>query len=286
MHVNPITLIGSYPSRHWRGEHGLMTTFLVSGLGLRVALAGIQPALLGFPAWVVVGFCLAANLVVLVWQVVGALRAGRAHLHRTGDVIAAWAGYGTVLVVIVIAAVQTANVAAALAAKPVISVSAPDPRVRLGPGRTEIVVDGPLDYGLNSALAAVLVEHPEVRTVVLASDGGLIFAARAIALRIRERDLATRVDRTCSSACTIAFMAGGSRTLGPQGRLGFHRYRIASSFGLQIVDPDAELARDRAFFLRQGVSAGFLERAFAVNYTDIWFPSRSELLAAGVITRE
>ena len=283
---NLIGLIGRYVACHWRGEHGLVTTFLVSALGLRAVLAGVQPAVLGLSAWVVIGFCLAANLVVLLWQVVGTLRASRAHLHRTGDVIAAWAGYGTVLVVIVVAAVQIANVAAALAPKPVSLASVPDPRVRIAPGGTEIILDGPLDYAMDTALVSVLAEHPKARTVVLSSDGGLIFAARAVALHIRERNLATRVDRTCSSACTIAFMAGVSRTLGPQGRLGFHRYRIASSFGVQIVNPDEEIARDRAFFLRQGVSEAFLARAFAVSHSDIWFPTRSELITAGVISRE
>lgn len=279
--------VARYVIGHWHGNLPLATTVIFSALGLRAGLASVQPLLANRSAIVLIVFCILANVVVLVWQVVGTLRAGSQYLRDRGDMIPVWATYFSVLAVTVVAVTQTIDAAAILTAKPPVEArAAPDTRAIVSADEQEITLSGDLDYGLNTAFGTALTEHPEIRTVILSSDGGLIFAARAIALKIEQRGLATHVAETCSSACTVSFMAGNVRTLGPDGRLGFHRYRIAAPYSVPTVNVGAEIDRDREYFASRGVSEEFLERAFRPSHDEIWFPTRRQLRDAGVITNE
>ena len=151
-----------------------------------------------------------------------------------------------------------------------------------GPGH--IAIDGELNYDCSAALEDTLKNVSEVERIVLHSTGGQIFAARAMARRIERLRLDTHVDGDCFSACTIAFMAGANRTLGPHGQLGFHRYAFANRFRVQTVDPVAEQEKDRQFFLARGVRSDFLARVFEADNSQLWRPDHETLLAASVIT--
>ena len=51
------------------------------------------------------------------------------------------------------------------------------------------------------------------------------------------------------------------------------------------IDPQSVSFQDnRAAMLARGLAPEFVARVFRTDPDDIWFPSRTELLAAGVIT--
>jgi len=150
----------------------------------------------------------------------------------------------------------------------------------------QLRITGGLDYGISKAVEALLEANPDVVSVVLGSPGGQIYEGRGLARLFIKEQLDTYVYGECSSACATAFIGGEKRTLGPQGKLGFHQYRTDRTRYKKAVlffDPVEEQQRDRAVFQMRGVKAGFLNTMFQRNADGIWFPSQQELLRAGVV---
>jgi hypothetical protein len=154
----------------------------------------------------------------------------------------------------------------------------------LSDDRSRVDLRGRIDFGVTAELRALLEHEPEVRTLRLQSPGGRIAEARGLVTVVWRYALATAARGDCASACTLVFIAGHRRELAPQARLGFHGYALRSPvFGM--LDPAAEMARDRVIFRAGGVDAAFLDRAMAVPHQTMWFPDRDDLIAAGVIDR-
>jgi hypothetical protein len=154
----------------------------------------------------------------------------------------------------------------------------PDYAIRSMRGMTEIEISGGIKYGLDRDLRAALDAWPAVEVVHLDSPGGRLGEARKVFETIRERGLLTYVPHACSSACTIVFLAGRERLLGPSGALGFH----AAFF------PGASPADDTqaAFLLSSGIDPAFVRRVIRTPNDDMWFPTPAELEAAGIVTGE
>lgn len=258
-----------FPIAHWRGEVALWPTLGLTLVGLRLLVAGFGG--LGF-------FALDAGL--FLWQVVGAWRALSRHQRDTPDFLGAIAGY-TAIAICIPALVWPQLDSIAQKAAPQIKPEIPlDTGVTLRPGI--VLLSGDMDYVMFDAFEAALADHSDLRAVVLDSHGGRVFAARAIARLIGENALDTHVDSICASACTLVFVAGQTRSLGPNGRLGFHGY--ANQSRVQIVNTSDEEARDRAAFLAHGISPEFVGKMFQAAPQDMWFPSPQELQAAGMVT--
>lgn len=139
---------------------------------------------------------------------------------------------------------------------------------------------GPIDFDSFEALERTLQQYPQIKTLSLDSAGGRVPAARGMARLVSEARLDTIVSGTCSSACTLVFIAGEKRTLPEESRLGFHGYKLLS--GIRTIDTEAEQLRDLKVFQKRGVDALFLEHAFSVPFEDIWFPDHERLRQSGV----
>ncbi|MFQ5438629.1 MAG: hypothetical protein ACE5DK_07355 [Paracoccaceae bacterium] len=225
-----------------------------------------------------------AGFAILLWQVVGGVRTAERVMRETGDLLKVVALYAGVLLVILVALAQAVDIVVGRAPIPAGRVGAPVAMLDIDQTARMVRVDGTIDYPLNTALRATIAANPSLRVVLLNSDGGSIFAARALAATIENARLQTRVEGHCYSACTIAFMAGTSRTLGPEGHLGFHRYQFDSDWRVQTLDVGEQEALDRAFFASRGVSGAFLDRVNVTAPSAIWVPTTAELLEGGVIS--
>jgi hypothetical protein len=145
-----------------------------------------------------------------------------------------------------------------------------------------IVFSGPINLAAFRALEETLRGTSGLRVLRLTSEGGNIPAARGMARLVAEAGLATEAAGLCASACTRVFIAGQTRTLRIGARLGFHRWRLETN--VRILDTATEEARDRAAFAARGVDPAFLDRAFTTPHGSMWFPTTTELRAAGVLT--
>ncbi len=263
--------------RHWRGD----LTPLVSALGVlvggRILLAcGWRFVPVHLPGWALGGLVLADGL-VLVWQCVGAWRSLSRGLDPGGDRMLKLALQLVVMGSVPLAVNLWLNHWAAAAA-PLPEVAAPVLPLPVEDGAA--VIEGFLDYDILQRFDATPEGFGAVR---LNSPGGLVYAARALALRVAERHLATEVEGDCLSACTLVFLAAERRVLGPAGRLGFHEYIVLND--APLFNLPAEQARDHAYLLARGVSAEFVAHVERTPHDKIWIPTREELVAGGVLAR-
>lgn len=123
-----------------------------------------------------------------------------------------------------------------------------DLAVSVGRDGSTLHVAGSYGVGSAEAVRRALDTHPGIRTVVLSGPGGRASVGFELYRLFQQHRLATRVDGTCASACTIAFLGGVDRSVSPGGRLGFHR----ASFPGMSDDDMHESNRDLRRFMIYG----------------------------------
>jgi hypothetical protein len=157
----------------------------------------------------------------------------------------------------------------------------PRHQLRLLNGGREIELAGGIDFGTADDLQTLVSASTTVRTLVLNSLGGRVAEAQRIRDVIRQHRLSTYVARYCASACTVAFMGGYARYLGPVGKLGFHRY----SFPGLTVEEDNETNRvGEQELIRAGVTPSFARKAFSTPSSGMWVPDAALLLSSRIVT--
>ncbi len=283
-----------YIEQHWRGNLSLNLSFWVN-LVLLFILFGILERFL-FPPYIenesavtaaVIAYFIVVKLIVYPWQVVGVLRT--CDLRIKSDTGRSWAtaaqiGLVVSLAVTLLATIETWQSLQVFKRDLVLKgVSPPEPLYSLDliEQDTLIHLRGPFQIGITNRVADMIERYPEIRGIILDSEGGQIYEGRGLARLIREHNLQTFSLDRCLSSCTTAFVAGTTRTLGINARLGFHQYKTYSL--IPSIDVAAEQAKDMAIFEQQGVSSDFLEKLFTHPPEEMWWPEIDELINAGVV---
>ncbi|HEX9932911.1 MAG TPA: hypothetical protein VGB08_08735 [Allosphingosinicella sp.] len=147
-----------------------------------------------------------------------------------------------------------------------------------------LIIDGPLVSGTAARFASVAGRHPGARTVYLHSPGGIVGEAERIADFVRDHDLDTYVETGCLSACTMILLSGRDRAVAPAARVGFHApiwTGPARSLGQAFIE-----RYTRRFFVERGIAPAFANRVLATPHSAMWYPTYSEMVAAGVVNRQ
>lgn len=278
--------------RHWRGEMSLAASFW--GMGLLCSLL-VNPAIVAGLQWltnadvsmqtqgaaVFTGFGL--SLLLAIWLWVGNWRAG----SRSAAEGSRWGRVVQVMVVLGVLARAGLTVQNELpelreAADWVQGVEQiPQPVFNLLRDGTELELAGGISFGTAQKFRAYLEEHPQIALIHLNSTGGRINEAIRIGDTIRERHINTYTSNTCVSACALAFLGGTYRYVGAKGRLGFH------SAYVNLSNPVATFAgnQQQAEQLRRvGAPEAFIRQATSTAPTEMWFPTREELVSSGVVS--
>jgi hypothetical protein len=294
------TVAKGYVRSHWQGQHSLIWSFWVNLALLRAAILGLEgfiltPLFVDATAGAISALLLfiLADVIIYVWQVVGVLRACDRYQSAYGSISVVWALQFGILMSLMFTLVSLfTSVQSAFFERDqeLLRTLAEQERVdtyqlTLSGDGTVLTLEGSFDFGITKAVTAFLQAHPNVKAIVLASPGGITYEGRGIAKIVRDRGLGSYVFADCFSACTLAFIAGTTRTLGPNGQLGFHQYGMDADYQVLFVDIVAEQNIDREFFRSQKIEDAFLERIFEAPQSDLWIPSTNELLAAGVVHR-
>ena len=158
-------------------------------------------------------------------------------------------------------------------------------------------------YDVN-LLSDYLFEYPEIKILKLTGPGGFMPAAREMASKIIEFNLNTVAYSDCESACTNIFLAGNKRSLETSAKLGFHRqwvdkeqeklyynamketkgWKNEFDYVAWVYDILADnIIKDIEFMESRGVSMDFILKALSKASSDMWEPSREDLLEAGVL---
>lgn len=231
---------------------------------------------------------LGVNVLVYAWQVCGVWRASEQALINYANSLWIRAAQAVVLVsflVVFTRALEVVHLAHVHYVPPPERDRVDDPAyvLELSADGSMVKLSGDIDFGITQDLTTLLEHRDSIRVVHLESGGGLVSEGRGLAKLIARFGLATYSRDGCSSACTLAYVSGTERYLGPRARLGFHGYQLNSPYLPLFMNPAEEMRKDLAFFQSRGIEPAFLERVFNTPGSDMWFPSYEELLEAGVV---
>lgn len=239
-----------------------------------------------------VAYFLTVHVGLYAWQLTGLVRACDRYQSAFGSVAVTWAIYFGIAVsliftgAIAFSSAQTVLISGVTKEKAraeQILMQATTFALDLGAGGKVVFLVGEIDHGITKSLEALIDKNPDVTGIVLQSPGGTPFEGRGVARVIQHHGLNTHVAADCFSACALAFIAGETRTLGPDGRLGFHGYGLEGRYQVPFADIAREQEIDRRAFELRGVRSNFLAKVFTSPISEMWLPSATELLEAGVV---
>ncbi|MGI9395232.1 MAG: hypothetical protein ACR2OY_11345 [Boseongicola sp.] len=288
-----------YAIDHWRGQHGLAWSFWINLVLIRVVIFAAQELLspdeghdFSDSRAIILALALVFHGLVLVWQVVGVVRAAGIHIRASGSMAPVWASQLGIIAAFlwaisyVFGAWQMTVPIPDLLTSQIEFEAERAAKYSIEPTKDgqSLMLAGSLELGITDHLRAQIESYPGVDQIILASTGGNIYEARGLANVIRQNALDTLVVDECSSACTTVFIGGANRHLAPGGKLGFHQYRIDADYAVLNADPLREQSRDRAAFSQSGVALWFLDKMFDSEASEMWYPEQSELIDANVVT--
>ena len=279
----------NYLVRHWYGDLSLPVSYFVNSILLSALLAIMVNAINYYQdtdpdlqTIVYIWSGILFGLVVIgVWQLVGIWRSASKHPSRGGKRL--WAGIAKFLVVIgaIHLATQTGNAYQSIGqGYQALKSANQDFEINIIRDGEAVEVVGTFNSGIAKEFELVIDDMPALQTVEFQSRGGLVNEAQRIRKLIRARHLNTLVMAECASACTLAFLGGKQRFLGPDGLLGFH----APSFhGLSNDDAAGELLALADTIPASEVDKAFTIKAYVTTFLEMWHPTTDELLEAGFI---
>lgn len=286
----------SYLRDHWQGRQSLAWSFWVNLIALRAALFALQHLVTpekgsdhSEHAALVLTMSFLVNGPLLIWQIVGVVRACDQFYRQTGSQALVWGAQISMVLLFFLTATYALQ-------SWQFTLKVPEEenfltrmdrehaeRYSLTVEGSTLLLSGSIELGATRRVGALLNQDAAIKQVVLESDGGNIYEGRGLAGLFAARGLATHVETRCSSACTIAFSGGTRRSISRNGRLGFHQYKVDADYDILVTNPQKEQERDLKRFREAGFSDTFLERIFASRPQEMWFPAAAELLQAGVV---
>jgi len=283
-----------YIARHWRGELTLGVSFWVNNILLS---APVGFAIGALAAWIsVTGDYLRGGSIALlvawpllllfsVWCIVGAWRSASAYADSGGSML--WSGLARL--VLALSALSTGATAAldfvpnigsylrmARGIDPIGNVQA-----TLSPDGRRLRLEGPIGLGDAQRLRTLTAQAGALRIVELDSPGGRLKEGEQIAALVRNASWHTRTTGACESACTLVHMAGQRKQLLPGAKLGFHRASAGTVNPVLDALANRELVR---IYREAGLPERFIERTLATPASRMWYPSRDELVGAGLVS--
>lgn len=168
---------------------------------------------------------------------------------------------------------------------------APEDRARLKPAFAVHALDegrsieflGEITKLSMARLGEVLAANPAAKSLILTSPGGSVSAVSDLLPTLAARHLTTLVPLACDSACTLLFLQGETRLLGPHGRLGFHRSYLSVAPEASRADSPAN-KQMREILEHAGAPDAFISRVLATPPDSLWYPTPAELVAAHLVT--
>ena len=287
----------NFATRHWKGEFTVMRSLVVNTLIPDALLLGVQDRLdvttllsdqnVG-KAFLIVTATL--WLALIVWQFTGCFRSASFRVSYSGSALNLYIVFFALLITVIpvfggmLGLSDQYNRAQQ---DVVLSTESSAKSFTLTLQSNEVLAfTGDITFGVTKEFVSMLAAHPEIKTVILESDGGIVVEARGMANTILAKGLSTHVNADCFSACTLVYIGGRERSLGSDAQLGFHQYLIDTPYFYPWIDPIAEHGKDQQRFASQNVQPAFLSKMFSHNHESLWIPSHAELAQAGVTTLE
>jgi hypothetical protein len=284
-----------YLRRHWRGDLSLARSFWVNVVLVNLAILLLTASLYeGETGWepvvlarVTLGLLAFQLFLLTPWQIVGCWRSAGRRTAETGKPLAGALVKGVLVfgLISTVGHLSTESDSYRQLYELALPTPSADPKytVTILPDKKAIEVRGEFDSGLTAEVRRALQRAPGTTALLLESNGGYVSEGERLGALIEREGLDTFSFHGCHSACTLAFIGGDRRYLGPAASLGFHQYSGLTN------DPEAQGLLDQQQrqaqrrFRERGVSPAFTARMFRAGREDFWYPSHDLLRGAGVI---
>ena len=291
-----MSAIGGWFGRHWRGESGFWVSVLINALLIvPLAIAGgtivqVYAAVDGTPGTrITLGLVIAVVIALLaIWQLVGAWRVSSSGRATDRMWITRWLARLTSLAIAALAVAYLGLQAKGLGQIQSLATDSDEIGLRgysLAVEDDQLRLNGIMAWSLVDKFMSELDSNPQVRVVVLDSPGGHIAVGRRLADEISRRRLDTLTTTQCASSCTIAFIAGQRRMIGPRATLGFHSLSAVFDGGKADFLVQLSTQKNDEILRRAGVPDDFIQRIDATPGTELWTPTMEELRGANIVTQ-
>uniref|UniRef100_UPI0040472C7F hypothetical protein n=1 Tax=Polynucleobacter sp. TaxID=2029855 RepID=UPI0040472C7F len=280
--------------QHWRGEFSLPLAYwgisfllvsLIKVIGgyLVLEVESVTTSLTA-TAWILYMFY-AFSLLLLTWSFVGTWRSATRYSSEKNSTI--WSGlakFAICLGILQISATfltQEAKVLKVFA--PYLIGADEGKRIAveiLDDGKT-MKLTGAFGNGSYNAFKKSLDKNPNINKISLQSGGGLFKEVSLIAEEILLKRIDTYVEDKCESFCTIVFLSGYNRFSTPAAKIGFHAPTLT---GASHLDDEFNLS-SRKLYAKLRVSKEFIDKIYSTPNSDMWYPTHTELLDAGIVNK-
>ncbi|GEM_PF-1269789 len=283
----------SYIVKHWHGKLSLGVSYWVNN----VLLHGVVTILFVFltdidftddntSSYLIVILLWIFSMIMSPWVLVGLWRSATNHIKKYN--IKFWGNVVRIMVVVGWYNVATSIIEVGIPqvfefTKIMLAIDdIPPYKIKtLNEGR-EIKISGGIRFGLTNEMKKYFDKNPNIELVHLDSIGGRISEARKLSKYLDSKKISTYVSNKCHSACIDIFLGGKYRIINSQAKLGFHQ---PSFPGLTEEDLKVTLDVQKQYYVNQGVSVYFVDKAFLTPSEDLWEAPINELRDSGVIDK-
>lgn len=272
-----------YLKNHWQGLHSIPRVVWINLFAFSLivsVLLDLVPEQLNL-FQIAIGLLLLNSF--LLWQMTGAFRTLKSAIKNQSDIVLVAGLSFAMVLVLTVSLWRSYEFIYPVPAKIDLATTNEVMPLDVSQDQTTIFLEGDINYALHASFLKTLEDHKDIKTIALSSEGGIIFAARAIANKIIELNLNTKTNADCFSACTLIFLAGKTRQLADNGQLGFHLYATKSMLTASILDIEEQVEKDKQYLRDRGVSEGFITTAYTTPPEEIWVPTRMQLQNAGIL---
>ena len=194
---------------HLQGRLPIGRVFWLHGMALRLLMYASLSAI-GWSTrpwfWFLVPLLL-LDLGLFVWQLIGFSRSGDAYVRRLGNVAFIWGGYSAFALTAVFSLIlwwglilsSLATPEGELFTEKMDRLHRSAYQLQISEDGTRLKIQGEITFGFSNNFLQALKDHPELKTIVLNSQGGHIYEARGAARSIQDNGLNTHASRECSS---------------------------------------------------------------------------------------
>lgn len=288
----------NYFIKHWKGELSLPVSYWINIVLVNLIFFYITEYIairIKHPLFII-KFMIISNIffhfTIYLWQIIGTWKCSKKYINNGKKF---WARIVRIIIIIStlfiiprywrLDKLQEANFE---------EINKLDYTIDVVKADSKIHLIGGMKFGLSKEIQKLLDNNENITGIIIDSYGGLIYEGYKLAEIIEKNNLNTYSLIECSSAATIAFLAGKERYISNETKMGFHNpfniLDIRKDFHLNALELNTARKQNKLsksdylnYLQKHGVPMNFIEKLENYNSTDLVYPTIEELLKFNII---
>lgn len=288
----------NYFKKHWKGELSLPVSYWINIVLVNLLFFYITEYIairIKHPIFII-KFIIISNIIfhftIYLWQIIGTWRCSKKYINNGKKF---WARIVRVIIIIStlfivprylrLNKLQEANFE---------EISKLDYKIDIVEKESKIHLIGGMKFGLSKEIQKLLDNNEKITGIIIDSHGGLIYEGYKLAEIIEKYNLNTYSIIECSSAATIAFIAGKERYISNETKMGFHNpfsiLEIRKDIHLNAIETNTARKQNKfsksdylKYLQKHGVTNNFIDKLENLSSKDLFYPTINELIESNII---